>query len=161
MANSNNTSSGESVANKRQPMLSADELLSLSVEEIFSSLQTSNTGLTSEEAENRLELYGPNELAHGKKHSAVTQFLLNFKSPLVIILMVAGLISGLLQILGLTSDGLANFVIIYIIVFISVILDYYQESKAEKAAATLDLYLQKDIEQLLVTGEKYAFLSKH
>jgi Mg2+-importing ATPase len=128
--------SGEN-APKMQPMLSAEELLSLPAEQLFSRLETSKSGLSAEEAENRLELYGPNELAHGKKHSAVMQFLLNFKSPLVIILMVAGLISGLLQILGLTSDGLANFVIIYIIVFISVILDYYQESKAEQAAETL------------------------
>ena len=55
---------------------------------------------------------------------------MNFKSPLVIILMVAGLISGIL-------GEIANTIIIYAIVFLSVILDFYQESKAEKAAEAL------------------------
>ena len=44
--------------------------------------------------------------------------------------MVAGLVSGIL-------GEFANTIIIYTIVFLSVILDYYQESKAEKAAEVL------------------------
>ncbi len=44
--------------------------------------------------------------------------------------MIAGLISGIL-------GEWANMVIIYIIVFLSVILDFYQESKAEQAAEKL------------------------
>ncbi len=55
---------------------------------------------------------------------------MNFKSPLVIILMVAGLISGIL-------GELPNMIIIFTIVFLSVILDFYQESKAENAAEML------------------------
>jgi len=131
MAIGNKNASGEAGANKMQPMLSAEELLSLPVEEVLSHLDTSQSGLSSEEAGNRLEVYGPNELAKRKKHSAIIEFLKNFGSPLVIILMVAGLISAFVP------DGLPNFIIIYIIVFLSVFLDYYQESKAEKAAETL------------------------
>jgi Mg2+-importing ATPase len=125
-----NFAPNEANGNKAQPMLSAEELLSLPVEDLYPKLQASAKGLSSEEAEQRMEIYGPNELAKGKKHSALFQFLMNFKSPLVIILMVAGLISGIL-------GELANAVIIYSIVFLSVILDFYQESKAEKAAETL------------------------
>ena len=55
---------------------------------------------------------------------------MNFKSPLVIILLIAGAIAGALQ-------EYANMVIIFVIVFLSVILDFYQASKAEKAAETL------------------------
>jgi Mg2+-importing ATPase len=98
---------------------------------LLNRLGSSTTGLSSEEAENRLEVYGRNELAKKHKRSAVVEFLMNFKSPLVIILMVAGLISAFIP------DGLPNFIIIYVIVFLSVILDYYQESKAEQAAETL------------------------
>ena len=129
MANNNN-GLGENISKLKQ-MLSAEELLGLPIEELFSKIETSQSGLSFQEAEERLEIFGPNELAKRKKHSAITQFLMNFKSPLVIILMVAGLISGFLP------GGLPNFIIIYIIVFISVILDFYQESKAEKAAETL------------------------
>jgi Mg2+-importing ATPase len=128
---SNNNSPGENAANKLQLMLSSEELLTLPIEELMSKLNASQMGLSSETAEERLELFGPNELARRKKHSAIIQFLMNFKSPLVIILMIAGLISGFLP------GGLPNLIIIYSIVFLSVILDYYQESKAEKAAETL------------------------
>jgi len=55
---------------------------------------------------------------------------LRFKSPLVIILLVAGLVSGYL-------GEIPNMVIIFTIVLISVILDFYQENKAENAAEML------------------------
>jgi Mg2+-importing ATPase len=113
-----------------QPMLSAEELLSRPIEELVAHMGTSLEGLSSDEAARRLEVYGPNELAKRKKRSSIIEFLMNFKSPLVIILMIAGLISGIL-------GELPNMIIIFSIVFLSVILDYYQESKAEKAAETL------------------------
>ena len=131
MANGNNNgASGEAAANKVQPMLSAEELLSLPIEELLPKLETSQSGLSSEEATKRLEVYGRNELARKKKRAAVIEFLMNFRSPLIIILLVAGSISGLLQ-------EFANMIIIFVIVFLSVVLDYYQESKAEKAAEAL------------------------
>ena len=71
-------------------MLNSEEILGLSIEELLARLNTSTTGLNSKEAESRLEVYGRNELARGHKHSALREFILHFKSPLVIILMVAG-----------------------------------------------------------------------
>lgn len=109
---------------------STEELLSLPDDELFALLNTSLAGLPSEEAERRLRIYGYNELAKKKKRAAIIDFLSHFRSPLIIILMIAGLISG---ILGETI----NVAIIFSIIFISVILDYYQESKAEKAAEML------------------------
>src|SRR3972149_9603511 len=117
-------------APQAQPMLSSEELLSLSTEELLARLNASTTGLSSLEAERRLEVYGRNELARGHKHSALREFLLHFKSPLVIILMVAGLISGIL-------GEFVHVAIIFAIVFVSVFLDFYQENKAEKAAQLL------------------------
>ena len=55
---------------------------------------------------------------------------MHFKSPLVIILLIAGIITGVF-------GEYANTIIILTIIFVSVILDYYQESKAEKAAQLL------------------------
>jgi Mg2+-importing ATPase len=121
---------GFSEATVVQPMLSVDEILSAPIEKIMGRLETSPSGISFEEAANRLETYGANELARKKKHAAIVEFLMNFKSPLVIILLIAGAISGVLQ-------EYANMAIIFIIVFLSVILDYYQASKAEKAAETL------------------------
>ncbi len=116
-------------ATAAQPPMSAEELLSLPVENILLRLQASPSGLSSEEAVRRLEVYGPNELARRKKRSGIFEFLMNFKNPLVIILFIAALISGFTQ-------EYANMIIIFSIVFLSVFLDYYQESKAEKAGNT-------------------------
>lgn len=110
--------------------LSSQELLSLPSEELLTRLKTSPQGLSAEQAEERLEIYGPNELARPHKHSAIREFFLHFKSPLVIILLIAATISA----------AIGEFVhvgIIFTIVVISVILDFYQESKAEKAAQLL------------------------
>ena len=124
----------EKAQNKNNPhvqtMLSSEELLSLSTEDLLPRLNSSTTGLSSQEAEKRLVVYGRNELARGHKHSAVREFLLHFKSPLVIILMVAGLISGIL-------GEYVPAAIIFTIVFVSVFLGFYQEDKAEKAAQLL------------------------
>ena len=109
---------------------STEELLSLPIDELLARLNTSLSGLSPEETEERLRTYGYNELAKRKKRTAIVDFLSHFRSPLIIILLIAGLISGFL-------GEIINVVIIFSIVFVSIILDYYQESKAEKAAEAL------------------------
>jgi Mg2+-importing ATPase len=116
-------------SNKPQPM-DTRELLSLPFDELLRRLNTSQSGLSSQEVEKRLEIYGYNELAKKKRRTAAVQVLLRIANPLVIILLLAGLISGYL---GDRPEA----TIIFFIVFLSVGLDYYQESKAEKAAETL------------------------
>ncbi len=113
-----------------QPMISSEELLSLPVGELLPRLETSLSGLTSQEAEHRLEVYGHNELAKKKKRAAIVNFLSRFKSPLVIILMIAGAISA-------TLGQIPSVVVIYTMVFLSVCLAYYQETNASKAAELL------------------------
>lgn len=111
-------------------MVSAEELLDLPTDELFDRLNTSQLGLTSQEAESRLELYGYNELAKRKKRTAIVDFLLHLRSPLIIILLLAGAISFFL-------GEIINATLIFSIVIMSVVLDFYQESKAEKAAELL------------------------
>ena len=129
-ANNNSEKAQNKNAPHVQPMLSSEELLSLSTEDLLARLNSTTTGLRSLEAEKRLAIYGRNELAPGHKHSALREFLLHFKSPLVIILMVAGVISGIL-------GEYVPVAIIFTIVFVSVFLGFYQENKAEKAAQLL------------------------
>jgi Mg2+-importing ATPase len=107
-----------------------EEILTLPIEELLKRLKTSLNGLSSKDVEERLKLFGYNELVKKKKRLAIISFLSHFKSPLVIILLTAGLISG---ILGETT----NAAIIFFIVVFSIILDFYQESKAERAAEML------------------------
>jgi magnesium-transporting ATPase (P-type) len=63
-----------------KPMLSAEEILSLPANEPLARLNASTTGLSSQEAEKRLEIYGGNELAKKKKQAAIFTFLTWFKS---------------------------------------------------------------------------------
>ena len=113
-----------------QPILTSEEMVNLPIEELMARLKASPQGLSTEQTTERLEVYGRNELAREHQHSALKEFLLHFKSPLVIILLIAGIITGAL-------GEYANTIIILTIIFVSVILDYYQESKAEKAAQLL------------------------
>ncbi len=113
-----------------QPALNTEEILGLASHELLSRLNTSTTGLSSQEAERRLEVYGYNELARKKKRTAIINFLSRFKSPLVIILMIAGAISAAL-------GSIPSVIVIYTMVFLSAFLAYYQENSASKAAELL------------------------
>jgi len=107
-----------------------EEILCSPVEEVLAKFKSSMSGLTSTDAEDHLRTYGPNEVAKTRKRTAVVKFLLHFKNPLVLILLIAGVISGAL-------GERANAIIIFSIILISVVLMFFQESRAEKAAEEL------------------------
>ncbi len=106
------------------------ELLALSDDQLFRQLKSGPAGLTQKEAERRLKVYGPNSLAKRKRQAAIVRFLFYFRSPLVIILVLAGGVSAFF-------GEISSAAIIFVIVLISVILGFYQESKAENAAELL------------------------
>ncbi|MEM2682067.1 MAG: magnesium-translocating P-type ATPase [Zestosphaera sp.] len=108
---------------------SAEEALTLPVEELLLRFKSSLKGLSSEEAKRRLKFFGYNELPT-KKRVAIIDFLSHFKSPLVIVLLIAGLISSFLK-------DVTDTVIIYTIILFSIILDFYQEHKAEREVEVL------------------------
>jgi P-type Mg2+ transporter len=111
-------------------LVSAKEILSLPSVDFMTRLGTSASGLTTEEAANRLETYGSNEVARKKKASIIIEFLSHFKSPVTIILIIAAVLSGVL-------GDISNTIIILVIVLVSVILDFTQEYRAERAAEEL------------------------
>ena len=86
-------------------------------------------GLTTREAEKRIQTYGYNELKHKKNKSAILIFLSQFNDFIVWVLIVATVISG---IMGDKADA----VTILIIVFVNAILGFVQEFKQELAAPT-------------------------
>jgi len=118
------------LSNSTRPLGNSQKVLDLPISELLAHLGTSLSGLTSEEVKKRLEVCGYNELAKRKERAAVVKFLLHFNSPLVIILLLAGLIS-------IFFGEIINASIIFSIVIISVVLLFYQESRAERAAEML------------------------
>lgn len=87
-------------------------------------------GLTDSEAKKRLKRYGPNLFHPQRRNAMLLQFLMKFTNPLVIILLVASAISAF------TGD-VASFIIIFLIVLMSVTLDFIQEYRAGEEAKKL------------------------
>ena len=103
---------------------------SISTAEILQNLQTTTSGLTSEEAEKRLKKYGSNLLKPEKRSSATFLLLGQFKSPVTLILIFAG---GLSFFLGDQVDAL----IILVIILLSSLLGFWQERGATNAVKRL------------------------
>jgi len=93
-------------------------------------LEVSEKGLSAEEAARRLEKFGPNELREEKGTSALEVFVNQFRSFLVLILVIAAAISFAV---GETADA----VIIAAIVILNGILGFVQEYRAEQAMEAL------------------------
>ena len=112
-----------------------------SKEEVLSHFSTNENGLSSTEAQSRLEKNGKNKLAEGQKESMFKRFMKQLAEPMTIILIVAAAISAGMEIYeGVTSGHFgfpSDVVIILAVVLINAILGVLQESKAEKAIEAL------------------------
>lgn len=97
---------------------------------VFEELGVSEAGLSSEEAEKRLEKYGKNELKEKEKVSVLQLFISQFKSILIFILITASVISALL-------GEIVDAIVIIFTVFLAGILSFVQEYRAEKAIELL------------------------
>lgn len=103
---------------------------SLSPDEVLQDLGTSFSGLTSWEAEERLEHFGENVLREEGRETKFQIFLRQFRSLLTGILITASIVSFLV---GEFQDAAA----ILIIVLLNAILGYTQEWRASEAIASL------------------------
>ena len=103
---------------------------SLPADRLLQELQTTRQGLSSEEARRRLARYGANLLKPKKRSDALTLFLAQFKSPIILILLFA---AGLSFFLHDPADAL----IILMIVFVSGLLGFWQERGAADAVEKL------------------------
>jgi len=99
-------------------------------EDALSALKSGRDGLAPPEAQKRLRRYGANELAEKKGVSPWSLFLQQFKSFLIIILLIAVVLSA---ILGEVADA----VIIGIIILFASGLGFFQEYRAERAMEAL------------------------
>lgn len=104
-------------------------------EQVMKDLDAVPEGLTSDEASKRLEKYGKNELAKPKGKSLIRRFLEQLSDPMIIILLVAAVVSGITA--AYANESFADVFIILFVVIINAVLGVYQESKAEKAIEAL------------------------
>jgi Mg2+-importing ATPase len=99
-------------------------------ETVLTGLVSQAGGLSTQEAVARLKRFGTNEIARGKRQSAVTRLLGNIKNPLVLLLVALGVLSFL------TGDLRAT-AVIFVMVVLGVVLRFFQEMRADNAAEAL------------------------
>ncbi|MEF3075777.1 cation-translocating P-type ATPase [Methylobacter sp. Wu1] len=87
-------------------------------------------GLDHEESQRRLDAFGPNMIMEQRRRGPVRMFIGQFTDFMIIVLILAGIVSGLI---GESSDTIA----IAVIVVLNGVIGFIQEFRAERAVAAL------------------------
>ncbi len=101
-----------------------------SIDTVLEQQKTSPNGLDAAQALERLNQYGKNKLAEGKKKALITRLLGQLADPMVIVLISAAVVSG-------AVGEIADMIIILSVVILNSVLGLIQEGKAEKAIEAL------------------------
>jgi len=96
------------------------------VQEAFEILESSPQGLTSEQARERLETFGPNSLAQAEKRGPLMRFMLQFHNVLIYVLLAAAVVTALLQ-------EWVDSMVIFGVTIVNALIGFIQEGKAEKS----------------------------
>ncbi|NLA49274.1 MAG: HAD-IC family P-type ATPase, partial [Bacteroidales bacterium] len=106
------------------------------IDEVISILNTDKTsGLTNDEADRRLEETGYNQLTEKRRKSFTLMLLEQFKSFMIIVLLIAAIISGVVGLYH--NEGLLDTFIILGILVINAFIGAFQERKAESSLEAL------------------------
>ncbi|MBN1374697.1 MAG: HAD-IC family P-type ATPase [Dehalococcoidia bacterium] len=102
----------------------------LNPDDVLKGLNSHRSGLKEADARERLNQYGPNLLQGKKKTSPIVVFLYQFLSPLIYVLLAAGIVS-------LITSHYIDAVVILGVLILNAVIGFLQESRAEKAMAAL------------------------
>ncbi|OGW45438.1 MAG: hypothetical protein A2Y66_03005 [Nitrospirae bacterium RBG_13_41_22] len=116
------------------------------IKDLLQFLETSPSGLSEGEAENRLSEFGHNILRKKKKQTKLSLFLNQFKSPIILILIFASMVSAFVR-------DFTDTAIILAIIILSGFLSFIQEYGATNAVEKL-LQTVKTKATLLRSGNK-------
>jgi Ca2+-transporting ATPase len=111
-----------------------EKAASMQINEVFNDLNTSINGLTSEEAKLRLRKYGQNKLVEKRQIPLISKFIRHLRDLFGVLLMVASFLSYV-------SGNPDLALIILAVVFVNIFVSMFQESRAEKAMATLKSWM--------------------
>ncbi len=124
----------------------------LPLQKVLENVESSEKGLTQQQAQQRLHKYGKNVLQEAKKKSTFVIFLEQFKDFLVIILIVAALISLFL------ADA-ESAIVIFVVITLNAILGTIQHIKAEQSLESLKA-LSSPYVKVLRDGQKVTIPSQ-
>lgn len=97
---------------------------------VLSQLESSALGISPHEASHRLKHWGPNHLPEAAGPNLVRIFMRQFKSPLIYVLLLAGVLSLVIQ-------AYSDAVFIFMVLFLNAAIGLFQEYRAEKSALAL------------------------
>ncbi|KAK9130496.1 hypothetical protein Sjap_010983 [Stephania japonica] len=112
------------------------DLERIPVEEVFQSLKCTKEGLTTEEGENRLQIFGPNKLEE-KKESKLLKFLGFMWNPLSWVMEIAAIMAIALANGGGKPPDWQDFIGIVVLLIINSTISFIEENNAGNAAAAL------------------------
>lgn len=107
-----------------------EEYWETEIKDLLQQLETTSSGLSGEDAENRLAIFGHNILKKKRKKSALSLFISQFKSPIILILIFASAVSAVVR-------NFTDTAIILAIIVISGFLSFIQEHSATNAVDKL------------------------
>ncbi len=102
--------------------------------DVLRRLNTSLAGLSESEAAERLEEFGPNEVAQERRHEWLHRLWVAVRNPLVILLTILAILTFAT---AESSSDYAGGVVMLVMVFLGVSLRFVQETRAGNAAAKL------------------------
>ena len=106
-----------------------------STEDVLKEINSNENGLSSTEADSRLQKNGKNKLDEPKKDGIIKKFIKSLMDPMIIMLLAAAGISLVTSIIQ--GESFTDVFIILFVVIINTILSMVQESKAESAIGSL------------------------
>jgi H+-transporting ATPase len=110
-------------------LISMEEAKKASIDELLQRLSASERGLSSSEADQRLQQYGPNEIAE-KKRNPILKFFTYFWGPIPWMIEVAAILSIIIQ-------HYEDFWIIIALLLLNAIVGFWEEYQAENAIELL------------------------
>ena len=108
-----------------------------SLKDVYEKLNTSDKGLSTQEASARLQRNGKNVLEEGKSKTWIQRFFSQMKDLMIIVLLVAALISAVIAVIEGKYIDLIDAGIILLIVILNAVIGTIQESKADQAMKEL------------------------
>ncbi|MBQ9424345.1 MAG: calcium-translocating P-type ATPase, PMCA-type [Erysipelotrichaceae bacterium] len=126
------------------------------IKDVLKEFDTTENGLSSAEAQRRLQLNGKNKLKEAEKTPLIKKFIASISDPMIIMLLAAAAIQALVNILqmenGFRLSEFADVIVIMAVVIINTIMSLIQESKAEDAMEAL-MQMTASTSKVLRDGE--------
>lgn len=113
------------------------EFYNKDIHQIYQELDSSESGLSSKKAAEKIAKYGENRLKSQKKIGFLRKLLNEFKNIMIIILIISAIISIISAITNHDNENLFEGILIFAIVIINAVVGVIQQQKAEDALAAL------------------------